>query len=83
MDLARQPWFRRWAGRFLKIFDLEEANLSDFVGAMSCKKNCCDWVSLPDEVWNYHGDDKVGGSAMVERMSAGLACRRGKCKRSG
>ena len=38
MDLARQPWFRRWAGRFLKIFGLEEANLSDFVGGMSCEK---------------------------------------------
>ena len=36
-----------------------------------------------DEVWNYHGDDKVGGNAMVERMSAGFSCRRGKCKRSG
>ena len=62
-------------GQFLDRFVFDEANLSNFVGAMSWLKNCSDWASKPVSLHYWQEDEEMSGSAMVERISAGWTRR--------
>ena len=70
MDFEPRPLNWLSDGQFLDRFVFEEANHSDFVGAMSWSENGSDWASKPGSLHYWQEDEEMSGIARGERRSA-------------